>query len=528
MIGRSRLQPLLLRKLPSLHARANSILVNVECSGMNISFPDVLPHWVGGKKVFPNPGTKLMPKVYPATSEVICKVPVADEGFVDYAVEIAREGFKVWSRMSGNERGRILANAGKMLLDAHPELARLEVLDTGKPLSESVSDTSGADSVQFFSGLASTVCVSGSYIPLGSKAFGYTRREPLGVCVGIGAWNYPNQIALWKSAPALACGNSVILKPSELTPLTALRIAEIYSEAGVPPGVFNVVHGDHTTGSLLAGHKGVRKVSLTGSVPTGKKIMERAATTLKTISLELGGKSPMIVFNDANIDNAVRGAMMANFYCQGEVCSNGTRLLVQESIKDDFMHRFCELTNRIRIGDPMKESTQFGALITENHMKKVRSYIDEAKSQGCHPVLDRSVVTDLHSSIRNGFFLGPVIFEKCTKDSRLLKEEIFGPVACVQTFKTEEEAIEMANGTDFGLAAAVFTNDIQRAHRVVDQLDAGTCWINEYNLSPPELPFGGRKESGFGKEGGVEAVSYYSQIKSVYVAMSNVWCPYDE
>ncbi|EKX34515.1 hypothetical protein GUITHDRAFT_80515 [Guillardia theta CCMP2712] len=443
-----------------------------------------------------------MPKVYPATSEVrsrrallsregkvalqvICKVPVADEGFVDYAVEIAREGFKVWSRMSGNERGRILANAGKMLLDAHPELARLEVLDTGKPLSE--SGGVGADSVQFFSGLASTVCVSGSYIPLGSKAFGYTRREPLGVCVGIGAWNYPNQIALWKSAPALACGNSVILKPSELTPLTALRIAEIYSEAGVPPGVFNVVHGDHTTGSLLAGHKGVRKVSLTGSVPTGKKIMERAATTLKTISLELGGKSPMIVFNDANIDNAVRGAMMANFYCQGEVCSNGTRLLVQESIKDDFMHRFCELTNRIRIGDPMKESTQFGALITENHMKKVAFLAISLQVPGL-PSCPRP--QRRCNSIRNGFFLGPVIFEKCTKDSRLLKEEIFGPVACVQTFKTEEEAIEMANGTDFGLAAAVFTNDIQRAHRVVDQLDAGTCWINEYNLSPPELPFG--------------------------------------
>eukprot|EP00802_Teleaulax_amphioxeia_P013871 Tamp_13926.p1 GENE.Tamp_13926~~Tamp_13926.p1 ORF type:complete len:488 (+),score=104.37 Tamp_13926:92-1465(+) len=451
---------------------------------MTVEFHETLPHWVGGRKVFAPAGARLMPKLDPATGELLCRVPVADETTVDAAVGAAREAFGEWSAMSGAERGRILAKAASFLYEAHPELARLEVLDTGKPLAESEADVSGADAMHFYAGHASTTCVSGSHIPLGGAGFGYTRREPWGVCAGIGAWNYPNQIALWKGSPALACGNAFVFKPSELTPMSAVRIAEVLSDAGVPDGLFNVVHGDHTTGTLLTTHTGVRKVSLTGSVSTGKKIMAAAASSLKAVTLELGGKSPMIVFPDADLDNAVRGALMANFYTMGEVCSNGTRLLVHRDIKEQFVRALADKTSRITPGDPMEAATNFGALISSEHRDKVRAHIARAKAEGCHAVVDLSDALPQGGGrdLSGGFFLGPTVFDQCPPSASILHEEVFGPVVCVQGFETEEEALRLANDTPFGLAAAVFTSDINRAHRVAAALDAGTTWINEYNL----------------------------------------------
>ncbi|MFZ0015282.1 MAG: betaine-aldehyde dehydrogenase, partial [Acidimicrobiia bacterium] len=426
----------------------------------------------------------------PATGEVLALVEQAGRREVDLAVEAARSGFATWSRMTGAERGRILNNAVRILRDRNDELARLEVLDTGKPIQEAVAVdvVSGADAIEYFAGIAASL--HGHHYDLGTS-FAYTRREPLGVCAGIGAWNYPIQIACWKSAPALACGNAMIFKPAELTPLTALELAEVYSEAGLPDGVFNVVQGDARTGELLTSHPGIAKISLTGEVGTGKKVMAAAAESLKHVTLELGGKSPFIVFDDADLDNAVAAALMANFYTQGEVCSNGTRVFVHESVHDDFVARLKVRTEKMRIGDPLDPDTQVGALISEEHMEKVLTYIEAGKRSGARLVTggERAIT----GSLASGWFVEPTIFDGCTDDMEIVTDEIFGPVMTVLVFTDEAEVIERANATRFGLAAGVFTTDLQRAHRVVAELEAGTIWVNNYDLTPVEVPFGGYK-----------------------------------
>jgi betaine-aldehyde dehydrogenase len=459
----------------------------------------------------------------PATGERLCSVQVAGPTDVERAVASAREGFKAWSAMTGAQRGRILMNAVRLLRERNRELAELEVLDTGKPISEaSVVDVlSGADALEYFAGVAASI--QGHHIDLGGS-FAYTRREPLGVCAGIGAWNYPLQIACWKSAPALACGNAMVFKPSELTPLTALKLAEIYAEAGVPAGVFNVVQGPASTGQALVRHKGVAKVSLTGEVGTGKRVMADAAGTLKHITLELGGKSPLLIFADAHLDNAVAAAMMANFYTQGEICSNGTRVFVEESLAEAFLERLVARTRRLRVGDPMNPATHVGALISREHQEKVLSYIELGRQEGARLLCGGGRPQD--PSLARGFFVEPTIFAGCRDDMRVVREEIFGPVMSVLTFRTEEEAVARANDTEFGLAAGVFTRDLQRAHRVVARLQAGTCWINNYNVTPVEVPFGGYKQSGLGRENHLAAIEHYTQLKSVYVELGDVACPY--
>jgi betaine-aldehyde dehydrogenase len=421
--------------------------------------------------------------------------------------------------MTGAERGRILNKAVRILRDRNDELARLEVLDTGKPIQEAaaVDVLSGADAIEYFAGLAASL--HGHHYDIGTS-FAYTRREPLGVCAGIGAWNYPIQIACWKSAPALACGNAMIFKPAELTPLTALELAEIYSEAGLPDGVFNVVLGDAATGELLTSHPGIAKVSLTGEVGTGKKVMAAAAASLKHVTLELGGKSPFIVFDDADLDNAVSAALMANFYTQGEVCSNGTRVFVHESVHDDFVARLKVRTEKMRIGDPLDPETQVGALISEEHMNKVLRYVDAGKRSGARLVTGGERATS--GSLASGWFVEPTIFDACTDDMEIVTDEIFGPVMAVLVFSDEAEVVERANATRFGLAAGVFTTDLQRAHRVVAELEAGTIWVNNYNLTPVEVPFGGYKQSGIGRENSLVTLEHYTQLKSVYVEMGDV------
>ncbi|WP_282607259.1 betaine-aldehyde dehydrogenase [Pelagibius sp. Alg239-R121] len=461
--------------------------------------------------------------INPANGEVICKVQIAGQQDVNAAVTAAQKGFGIWSAMTGAERGRVLNTAARLLKERNRELAELEVLDSGKPIQEAevVDVISGADCVEYYAGLAASI--KGEHIDLGS-AFAYTRREPLGVCAGIGAWNYPIQIACWKSAPALACGNAMIFKPAELTPLTALKLAEIYSEAGLPDGVFNVVQGFGSTGQMLTRHPGIAKVSLTGEVGTGKRVMADAAATLKQVTLELGGKSPLIVFEDADLDNAVSAALMANFYTQGEICSNGTRVFVQADILEAFQEKLTARVSRMKIGDPMDPDTHVGALISREHAEKVLSYIEIGRNEGAKIIAGGGRPAD--PALATGNFVEPTVFADCKDDMQIVREEIFGPVMALLSFEEEAEVVARANDTEFGLSAGVFTRDLARAHRVIAKLEAGTCWINNYNITPIEMPFGGYKQSGLGRENGSAAVEHYTQIKSVYVELGDVEAPY--
>ena len=462
--------------------------------------------------------------INPATNKVICKVDQASMADVEKAVISAEQGFLVWSSMSAIERSRILLKAAEILRERNDELAALEVIDTGKPLQEAncVDVKSGADVIEYYAGLAPAL--QGTQQDLNSTSFFISKNEPLGVCAGIGAWNYPIQIACWKSAPCLAAGNSMIFKPSEETPLTVLKLAEIYTEAGVPPGVFNVVLGDSRVGQHLSRHKRISKISFTGSSETGKKVMADAAETIKEVTLELGGKSPLIIFNDANIDNAVSGALLANFYTQGEVCTHGTRVFVHSDIYDEFLEKAKLRSENIKVGDPMNLETQMGALISSTHLNKVMGYITKAKASSARLICggNRSNSEDT----LNGFFVEPTIFADCEDDMEHVTDEIFGPVMSVLRFDEESEVINRANNTNFGLAAGVFTQDINRAHRVINKLQAGICWINSWGDSPAEMPVGGYKHSGLGRENGPETLKQYTQVKSVFIRLDNIDSPF--
>jgi betaine-aldehyde dehydrogenase len=479
--------------------------------------------YIGGQAVDARSGESFE-TINPATGQPLARVQVAGPEDVERAVRAAQEAFGPWSQTTGAARGRILRRAADLLRARREELARLEVQDTGKPIAEAmvVDVDSGADCLEYFAGLAAGL--HGEHVDLGPTAFGYTRREPLGVCVGIGAWNYPLQIACWKSAPALACGNSMVFKPSELTPLSALRLAEIFTEAGLPAGAFNVVQGAAATGQALVRHPGVAKVSLTGEAGTGKRVMADAAGTLKQVTLELGGKSPLIVFADADLDNAVKAAMMANFYTQGEVCSNGTRVFVERALHNRFVDALVARTERMKVGDPLDPATDVGALISAEHRAKVEGYIAAGRQAGARLLCGGTRPAD--PALADGFFLTPAIFDRCSDAMSIVREEIFGPVMAVLTFEGEGEAIRRANDTPYGLSAGVFTRDLARAHRVIARLQAGTCWINNYNITPIELPFGGYKQSGIGRENGRAALEHYTQLKSVYVELGDVACPY--
>jgi betaine-aldehyde dehydrogenase len=462
--------------------------------------------------------------INPATGKVIYKVEVADEKIKQQVIASSQRGFATWSAMSAIERSRILLKAVALLRERNDELAKVEVLDTGKPWQEAsvVDVASGADSIEFFAGLAPGV--EGNQQSVDGD-FYYTRREPLGICAGIGAWNYPLQIACWKAAPALACGNSMIFKPSEETPLGALKLAEIFTEAGIPNGVFNVVQGAGEVGAWLSHHTEIAKVSFTGEVGTGKKVMAAAATTLKDVTMELGGKSPLIIFDDADVDNAVSAAMLGNFYTQGEVCTNGTRVFVQKSIYPVFIEKLLQRTSQnIIAGDPMVEETNFGALISLKHLNLVMKYIKLGVSEGA--TLLHGGKTLQPDNAPGGYFVAPTIFTDCTDQMTICCEEIFGPVMSVLTFDDEDEVIKRANATDFGLAAGVFTQDITRAHRVTHQMEAGICWINSFGASPAQMPVGGYKQSGVGRENGLLTLDYYTQIKAVYVGLQPLDSPF--
>lgn len=476
-------------------------------------------HFIDGRHVEDAAGAAI-DVIFPATGEVIARIHEATPDIVERALASAARAQKEWARTKPVERARILRRAADLIRERNQTLSELETLDTGKPIQETtVADAaSGADALEYFAGLAPTV--TGETMPLG-RDFVYTVREPLGVCVGIGAWNYPTQIACWKGAPALAFGNAMIFKPSETTPLSALKVAEILHEAGLPAGLYNVVQGRGAVGAALVSDPRVAKVSLTGSVPTGRKVYSLAAEGIRHVTMELGGKSPLIIFDDANLENAVGGALMANFYSAGQVCSNGTRVFVQKGIKERFLARLKERTEAIRLGDPREPETQMGPLVSAAQLDKVLGYIEAGRREGAR------LVTGGHRAGPNsGCFVAPTVFADVTDDMVIAREEIFGPVMAVLDFEHEEDVVRRANATEFGLSAGVFTGDLARGHRVVAALEAGTCWINAYNLTPVETPFGGSKQSGVGRENSKAAIEHYTQVKSVYVNLGDVDAPY--
>ena len=455
-------------------------------------------------------------KRYPATGEVIAKVELASREMLDEAVAMAQQAQRPWAHTSVQERGQILIKCAHALREANEELSRLEVQDVGKVYAEAVSADvpSGPDVLEYMGAAIMTYHGTQHQWP---GAIGYTRRVPLGVCAGIGAWNYPVQIALWKSAPALAMGNAFILKPSEMTPLSALKIVEIMEDAGLPKGLLNVMQGDHTIGSAICAHPGIAKVSLTGGVETGKKIMAQSAESLKRVTLELGGKAPLILFDDCDLDKAAATAMEANFYTAGEVCSNATRVFIHRPIADDILSRMKAMTEAMTVGDPMADDVQMGALISGQHLQKVLNYVQQGVAEGADLITGGERVHP--QGFENGYFMRPTILSNCQDEMTVVREEIFGPVMSVLIFDDEEEAVARANATHFGLGAGLFTRDLTRAHRVADALEAGNVWVNTYNLIPPDMPFGGVKQSGFGRESSHYAFEAYSDIRATYIAL---------
>ncbi|XP_057697266.1 4-trimethylaminobutyraldehyde dehydrogenase-like [Corythoichthys intestinalis] len=484
---------------------------------------DNLNFWAGERQA-PRPGAADAEPVYePATGRVLCQLTPCGPDEVNAAVESAGAAYLRWSKMAGMERSRFMLEAARIIRERREKIAKLEVINNGKSITEALTDVDVAwQCMEYYAGLAATM--AGQHIQLPGGAFAYTRREALGVCAGIGAWNYPFQIAVVKSAPALACGNSMVFKPSPMTPVTAVLLAEIYREAGMPPGLFCVVQGGAATGTLLCQHPRVAKVSFTGSVPTGKKVMEMSARGVKPVTLELGGKSPLIIFGDCELDNAVKGALMANFLTQGQVCCNGTRVFVQRDIVGRFLEKVVAKTRAIAVGDPLLDGTRMGALISKPQLDKVLAFVRQAEEQGAKVLCGGQPLVPSDPKLKEGYFMSPCVLDDCRDDMTCVKEEIFGPVMSVLPFDTEEEVLRRANDTTFGLASGVFTRDISRAHRVAEKLEAGTCYINNYNISPVEVPFGGYKMSGFGRENGQVTVEYYSQLKTVVVEMGDVDC----
>lgn len=464
-------------------------------------------------------GGATMPLLNPATESVIAEVAAAGSTDVDLAVEAARAAYQgPWSELSSRDRGRLLWRLGDKLLDRADELARLETLHNGKPIFESrqIEIPACVECLQYFAGWADKI--HGETVPVKGRAFVYTLREPLGVCAAIVPWNFPLLSAVWKVAPALATGNTVILKPASQTPLTALALGALALEVGIPAGVLNVVTGSGpVVGQAIVSHPGIDKVAFTGDTTTGRQVMRTAADTVKKLTLELGGKSPNIVFADADLEAAVRGATIGIFYGKGEVCAAGSRLLVDSAIKDQFIEKVAARTKKMTVGDPLDPKTRFGALASKAQLEKVLHYVESARREGAVLVAGGSRA-DIGTG--KGFFMQPTMFAGVTPAMTIAREEIFGPVLATIEFGDVDEAIARANDTMYGLAAAVWTRDVKKAHYVASKLQAGTVWVNTYNVYDTAAPFGGYKQSGFGREMSIHALEHYTQTKTVWVDLN--------
>jgi len=475
--------------------------------------------FIGGKWVDAVTG-KTFPTINPATGEVLTQIAEGGEADADLAVQAARRAFDSgpWPEMSAADRAKILWRIGDLIDKYNEELGTLETLDNGKPLFESrqIDMPMVAEVFRYYAGWATKI--HGETVPVRGPFLNYTLREPLGVVAAIVPWNFPLLLASWKVAPALAAGNTVVLKPASWTPLTALRFAEICQEAGLPDGVVNVITGPGgVLGKALVRHPGVDKIAITGETRTGQEILRDSAGTLKRVTLELGGKSPNVVFADADLDAAVRGATVGIFYGKGEVCAAGSRLFVERRIHDDFMQKLVDRARKLQPGDPLDPKTRFGAIVSERQMETVLGYIEKGKAEGAQLVAggERAQVNG------RGFYVQPTVFDGVRNDMTIAREEIFGPVLATITFDDIEEAVREANNTPYGLAAAVWTRDVAKAHRVARRLKAGTVWINTYNNYDPAAPFGGYKMSGYGRELGVHALEHYTQVKSVWVNLKD-------
>jgi aldehyde dehydrogenase (NAD+) len=464
-------------------------------------------------------GGKTMEVVNPATEEVCATVSSGTRDDVDAAVQAARAAFDgPWGRLSARERGRFVSRLADRLMEKADEVARLETLHNGKPIFESrqIEIPAAAECFEYYAGWADKVM--GETIPVKGNYLTYTLREPLGVVAAIVPWNFPLLLAAWKVAPALACGNVVILKPASQTPLTAIALGEIAVEVGLPPGVLNVITGPGSSvGQAIVEHPGIDKIAFTGDTSTGKGIMKAAADTLKKITLELGGKSPNIVLADADVDAALRGATTGIFYGKGEVCAAGSRLLVDRSIKDEFMEKLAARAKKMVAGDPLDPKTRYGALASKKQLETVQRYVEVAKQEGASLVAGGGRA-DIGTG--KGYFFQPTVFDKVTPEMTIAREEIFGPVLATIEFSDLDEAIARANDSQYGLAAAVWTRDVKKAHYVARRLQAGTVWINTYNVYDTAAPFGGYKASGFGREMSAHALEHYTQVKSVWVDLN--------
>jgi acyl-CoA reductase-like NAD-dependent aldehyde dehydrogenase len=464
-------------------------------------------------------GGKTIEVVNPATEEVIAEVAAAEQGDVDAAVAAARAAFDgPWAKLSARERGALVWKIGERLMEKADEIARLETLHNGKPIFESrhIEVPAAAECFQYFAGWADKI--HGETIPVKGNYLTYTLREPIGVVAAIVPWNFPLLLTAWKVAPALACGNTVIIKPASQTPLTALALAEIAHEVGLPPGVLNVITGPGSkVGQMLVEHPGIDKIAFTGDTSTGKGIMRGSAETLKKITLELGGKSANIVFPDADLDAAIRGATTGIFYGKGEVCAAGSRLLVDKSIKSEFIDKVAARAKKMAPGDPLDPKTRLGAISSKKQLETDLRYIEIAKKEGAQLVAG-GARADIGTG--KGYFLQPTVFDGVTPSMTIAREEIFGPVLAAIEFGDVDEAIARANDSNYGLAAAVWTKDIKKAHYVARKLQAGTVWINTYNVYDTAAPFGGYKQSGFGREMSMHALEHYTQVKSVWVDLN--------
>jgi aldehyde dehydrogenase (NAD+) len=464
-------------------------------------------------------GGRTLDVVNPATEDVIAAVASAEQADVDAAVAAARAALDgPWGAMSARDRGRLIWKIGERLMARADEIARLETLHNGKPIFESrqIEIPAAAECFQYFAGWADKI--HGETIPVRGNYLTYTLREPVGVVAAIVPWNFPLLLTSWKVAPALACGNTIIIKPASQTPLTALALADIAQEVGLPPGVLNVITGPGSSvGQMIVAHPGIDKIAFTGDTSTGKGIMRGSADTLKTITLELGGKSPNIVFADADIEAAVRGATTGIFYGKGEVCAAGSRLLVDRSIKSEFIDKVAARAAKMTPGDPLDPKTRLGAISSRKQLDADLRYIEIAKQEGATLVAGGGRV-DIGTG--KGYFLQPTVFDGVTPQMTIAREEIFGPVLATIEFGDVDEAIARANDSRYGLAAAVWTRDIKKAHYVAKKLQAGTVWINTYNVYDTAAPFGGYKQSGFGREMSLHALEHYTQVKSVWVDLN--------
>ncbi len=476
-----------------------------------------IANYINGEMVAPASG-EYLDNVDPARGEVYSRVPDSDERDIDKAVAAARQAFPEWSKTPSAQRTKIMLRIADLLEQRIDEFARAECIDNGKPISlaRTLDIPRAVANTRFFA--TSITHFATEAHPIDDTAINYTLRNPRGVAGIISPWNLPLYLFTWKISPALATGNTVVAKPSEITPMTAYMYSRLCIEAGLPPGVLNVVHGQGAkTGAALVAHRDVPTVSFTGGTRTGQSIAIATAPRFKKVSLEMGGKNPNIVFADANLEQALAGSVRASFANQGQVCLCGSRLFVEQSIHDRFLDRFVAMTRKLNVGDPLEDGTDQGAVVSRQHLEKIKGYVELAKQEGGQVLCGGKSPDLINDRCKDGHFFEPTVITGLNTACRVNREEIFGPVVCVIPFKDEQQVIEYANSTDYGLSASIWTNDISRAHRVAANLQSGTVWINAWMIRDLRVPFGGMKSSGVGREGGLESLRFFTEPKNVCV-----------